>query len=364
LGKLLQPLLVTMGVKNVVVAYLIAPAIVFVLISIAFKVGALMAHQKAEVHYRYKAGDLRAALWERLNRRLGLCLGILNGALYLLLISLVIYSISYVTVQVASSDQDPRWMRIVNRLGRDLESTGFSKAARAMDRRTLWYDAADLAGLLYHNPLLEARLSRYPAFLGLSESAEFKDMGGDKDFVQMRDSRQPVMDLVNHPKMQAILTNPDLQKAIWGVLVPDLKDLFVFLDTGKSGRYDREGILGRWLCDVSQMMIHLRRAKPNMSSKEAQAIKRWVSSAFSRTMLVAMKDQKLIFKNVPQVRNPAALPPGVEPTLQNISGEWKTAGGGGYELTFSGSSPISASVEGDRLKFNFEGTEFVFLREI
>lgn len=363
LGKLLQPLLVTMGVKNVVVAYLIAPAIVFVLISIAFKVGALTVHQKAEVYYRYHAGDLRAALWERMNRRLGLCLGIANGALYLLLISFAIYSIGYATVQVATSEEDPRWMRTVNRLGRDLETTGFAKAARALDKRTLWYDSADLAGLLYHNPLLEARLSRYPAFLGLSESAEFKDIGSDKDFTELRDRKEPVMNLVNHPKIQAILTNPDLQKNIWGLVVPDMKDLVAFLETGKSTRYDREGILGRWLCDVNQMMVQMRRAKPNMSSKEAQAIKRFVSSAFGSTMLVAMKDQKLLLKNLPETRNPAATPPGAAPTLQNLSGDWKKAEGD-YQLSFSGSTPVGTTVDGDRLRFNLEGTDLVFSREI
>ncbi len=170
LGKLVKPLLVGLGVKNPVLAWVLAPLIVFLMISIAFKIGAYTVHQKVDVHFKYHAGDLRLALWERLSRRLGLCLGLVNGALYLILISFVIYVFSYWTVQLATEDKDPRIVRILNRLGQDLQSTGFAKVARAIDPMPqAWYDAADVAGLIYKNPLLEARLARYPAFLGLAE---------------------------------------------------------------------------------------------------------------------------------------------------------------------------------------------------
>ena len=63
-------------------------------------------------------------------------------------------------------------MRILNRLGQDLQNSGFAKVARAIDPMPqVWYDSADLAGLIYNNPLSEARLARYPAFLGLAERA-------------------------------------------------------------------------------------------------------------------------------------------------------------------------------------------------
>ena len=180
LGKLVKPLLVALGLKTPPLAWLLAPLIVFVLISVIFKVAALMVHQKVDVHFKYHAGDLRLALWERLNRRLGLCLGLVNGALYIILISFVIYPFSYWTVQMATEDKDPRSVRILNRLGQDLQSTGFAKVARAIDPMPqVWYDSADLAGLIYNNPLSEARLARYPAFLGLAERPEFQDMAND-----------------------------------------------------------------------------------------------------------------------------------------------------------------------------------------
>jgi hypothetical protein len=50
-----------------------------------------------------------------------------------MLISFVIYDFSYWTVQVAPSDGEARSVRLLNQMGRDLESTGMSKVARAID---------------------------------------------------------------------------------------------------------------------------------------------------------------------------------------------------------------------------------------
>src|SRR5207237_473623 len=97
LGRFVKPVLGAVGLKNPVLVWLLAPFIVFLLVSIAFKIGAFTVHHKVDVYFKYKAGNLRLALWERLNRRLGLCLGLVNGAIYFILISLVIYSFSYWT---------------------------------------------------------------------------------------------------------------------------------------------------------------------------------------------------------------------------------------------------------------------------
>src|ERR1700685_770979 len=104
----------------------IAPIVAFFVVLVLFKVAGHFVHRKVEVYYKYKTGDLRLALWERLNARLGACIGALNGTAYIVLISFLIFNFSYWTAQVASSDDESRATRFVNRLGNDLqkESTG------------------------------------------------------------------------------------------------------------------------------------------------------------------------------------------------------------------------------------------------
>jgi len=365
LGKLVKPLLVVLGLKTPVLAWLLAPLIVFVLISVIFKVAGLMVHQKVDVHFKYNAGDLRLALWERLNHRLGLCLGLANGALYVILLSWVIYSLSYWTVQMATSDEDPRSVRILNRFGHDLQDSGFAKVARAIDRMPqVWYDSADLAGLIYNNPLSQARLSRYPAFLGLTERAEFQDMANDPQFTELLLGRKPIKTVLDHPKAQAILQNAELVQLIWATVVPDLKDVPIFLDTGRSPKYDAEKILGRWIFNVNAAMGLFRRTKPNISSTDMQKWKRWMVMVFAKTSLVAMTDHQAILKNVPQLKLPAAntAPPG---GMQTLKGQWKDQDDK-YQLTLSGGvkeEQLTAAVEGDRLTIAAEGLGLVFDRE-
>jgi hypothetical protein len=351
--------------KTPTLAWLLAPLIVFVLISVIFKVAALMVHQKVDVYFKYHAGDLRLALWERLNRRLGLCLGLANGALYLILLSSVIYPLSYWTVQLASSDEDPRLARILNRLGHDLESSGFAKVARSVDpMQQVWYDSADLAGLIYNNPLAEARLARYPAFLGLAERPEFQDMANDSQFTELRMQRQPIMTVLDHPKAQAILHNPELLNVVWTTVVPDLKDVPIFLETGKSPKYDQERILGRWTFNVGASMGLVRRTKPNISSTDMQKWKKWMAVVFAKTSFVAMTDHQAILKNVPQLKLPAA---GTVSSggMQTLKGQWKDQDGK-YQLTLSGGirdEQLPALIEGDRLTIAAEGLGLVFDRE-
>ena len=366
LGKLVKPLLVALGVSNPIMAWVLAPLLVFVLISVIAKVAAFTVHQKVDVHFKYHAGDLRLALWERLNHRLGLCLGLVNGALYIILISFVIFTFGYWTVQVASADKDPRLVRILNRLAQDLQSTGFARVARAVSPLPqLWYDTADLAGLIYINPLIEARLARYPAFLGLAERPEFQDMASDSQFSEMLLRPAPIMEVLDQPKAQAITQNPEMLKLIWTTVVPDLKDLPIYLQTGKSPKYGQQKILGRWNFNVNVSMSLLRRAKPNITSKEMQSWKRWMVASFAKTSFVAMTDQQAILKNLPAARPTAA---GVAPSAgpQTLKGKWTEALEGKYQLDLSGGAKdhsLAAKTEGDRLTIGVEGMDLAIDRE-
>src|SRR5215471_8497657 len=56
LGRLLRPVLSAVGLKNPVEAWLLGPLIVFIIISIAFKIAASAVHHKIDVYFKYKAG--------------------------------------------------------------------------------------------------------------------------------------------------------------------------------------------------------------------------------------------------------------------------------------------------------------------
>src|ERR1700720_3481073 len=133
LGNLIKRPLMAVGLKNPLLVWLLASFIIFLLFSIIAKIAALPAHHKMDVYFKYHAGELRMVLWERLSRRLGLCLGLFNGVIYFVLLSFVIYAFSYWTVQMATPDADPTSVKLLNRLGQDLQNTGLAKVDRAID---------------------------------------------------------------------------------------------------------------------------------------------------------------------------------------------------------------------------------------
>jgi hypothetical protein len=365
LGHLVKPVLIAVGVKNPVAVWLVGPVIVFVLITIAFKLGALPVHQKADVHFKYHTGDLRLMLWERLSRRLGLCLGLLNGAAYFVLLCFPFFVLSYWTFQLRSPEGDPTTMKLLNWVGEDLQSSGFNKVARALDRfPPEWYDTADLAAVIYNNPLTEARLSRYPAFLGLAELPEFKNLGNDKEFAGLRQKRAGIMEVIHYPPINSMLQDPDRLRLIWSTVAPDMKDLRIFLAMGQSPKYDGEKILGRWNFDVGAAVNAVRRLKPTMPAKEMAAVRRYITAAYEKASFVAMTDHRALLKSVPELRQPAGGA-GHSLATQNLDGKWEGQGGK-YQLTMSsgGGQDFTATIEGDRLTINpGEGMNLIFDRE-
>jgi len=362
LGKLVGPLLKLGGVSNPLLLWALPPFIAFVVVMALVKVGAFMVHQKVDVYYKYQAGDLRLSLFERLNHRLGACVGLLNGATYLVLLVFVIHAVSYWTVQLASGDEDPRIQRLVSQLGRDLQSTGMARVAKAVDSLPAgYYDAGDLAGLLYQNSLLEARFMRYPGFLSLGERPEFQALGQDATFGEMRLKQSPLREVMACPAVKAVFDNPELLRAVWTTVQPDMKDLRVFLETGKSAKYDDERILGRWAFNVNGTMLMYRRSRPNVSGADVARLRAWIAEKFPKSSIVAAPDHLVVLKGIPQITIQSGQPPTAE--AKDYKGTWKEAGAG-YEFELDGGSvKRTAKFEGNRLVVSGDSTPVVFEKE-
>jgi len=365
LGKPMAILLKAFGVQNPVLLWMVPPFIAFCLVSAIFKSIALAVHHKVEVHFKYKAGDLRLSLWERMNRRLGLCLGIVNGVAYTVLLSFVIYVVGYWSVQLESTEGMSKSARLFARGAKDLQTTGFITTARALDRMPQsYYDAADVAGLIYQNSLLEARLARYPAFLMLGEKAEFQALANDQQFSEMRARKDSASQLLRYEPVQSIVKNPDLLQEIWKIAAPDLKDLKVFLETAQSPKYSQEPILGRWFFDARGSIAALRRANPKLTSLEMARARRSLQELYSQTKVIVGTDGRMVVKQWPDL---TAVPVKDQP-LPMLSGQGEWDGGGGfYKVKMSlGSAEMegTGAVEGERLTITVGKTAVAFEKEI
>ena len=179
---------------------------------------------------------------------------------------------------------------------------------------------------------------------------------------------EPVMNLLDNPKLQAIRHNSDLLKAIWAAAEPNLEDVRTYLTTGLSPQYDSIKILGRWKFDANAAVNAIRRTKPNISSIEMQRVRKALEFAFSKAELIAKPDNQVTLRDAPALRfspsAPVAPPPAqppAPPTLQTTQGQWKDANSK-YLVTLS-SQDLPATIEGDRLHLKNEPLDWVFSRE-
>lgn len=354
LAPLLKPAFPPFGVNNPLLVRAFSPIIMFILLLIPFKVVGLLVHRKVDVYYKYKAGDLRRGLWQRLSQRLGMCLALANGAIYLLLIALVIYPLSYLTTQISAEEQDSKLVRLLNQAGQDLQTTRLAKAVAAIDPvPPVYYEVTDILGLIYRNPLVHARLARYPTLMGLSERTEFQELANDRNFNEMLQRQAPLAEVLRHDRAKSLLNNQALLQEIWNLILPDLGDLRAYLETDKSAKYDHEKILGRWSFDVNAAIGALKRARPNLTSVQLRFYRTAIFPTLVKMALVATPDKQAVVKNFVRIKL-GVNPPQISEPL-TLRGQWSRSGGTGsdsYRLTLDNqgtSENFEAVIAGDRM---------------
>ena len=143
--------------------------------------------------------------------------------------------VGYLSIQVGGSKKDSFAVSTANSLAADLQATGTDKAvAGFVPANNFYYDAVDIVGLIFHNPLLQSRLSTYPPFLGLSERPEFKEFAKDTKFQEFWQSSPSLGEFMANEKVGKLVQNPEMYTNVVGLLQGDLKDLRTYLETGNS----------------------------------------------------------------------------------------------------------------------------------
>jgi len=285
LGPLIRPLVPLVGLANPIWSWLLPPVIVFFLIAIVFVAVGFVVHRQVSLYYKYRADDHQRLSWERLNQRLGLSFGLVAGAGYTVLLGVVIYVFGYFTVQVSAGDTDPALLRYLNKAREDLRSSGLEKTVTALDPAPeKWYLAADVIGLFYNNKLLDSRLAAYPPFLALGERPEFQDVVNDADYQNLLKSQASLSQILGNAKTQTILGNPEILQQLEQI---DLKDLYDYLKTGESAKYQDQPILGRWEVDGYLTLLQQKRRKTGMTSAEVRRIRQEVEMSKGFKLILA-----------------------------------------------------------------------------
>ncbi len=355
LSRVIKPLLTAVGVKHPIWSQVLPLVIAFIAVVIVFKIIGSMVHQKVMFSHKYGEDDARFYRWERVFQRLGAALGLFCGAFYFFVIMMPIYVGGYFTVQFASGEDDPASVRLVNSLRTDLQDLKLDRVLASYDPTPAQvYKAGDTVALVLKNRILESRLSHYPVFLTLSERPEFQDLATDVEFQKLFNTQATARDLLNYPKVQGILANHVLTTELIHLVGDNLDDLYDYLNTGKSAKYDSEKILGTWVINPAETVAQERKKGANLTALQFSQRKAQVTSQILGLSLIATTDNQAILKK--EAAGPASV---------LARGTWQKTGDN-YQVILPGSTPEMADAVAldDQLQFVRNGIAMVFDREL
>jgi hypothetical protein len=356
LSPLTKKLLPVLGLHHPGWELFVPALIAFLIVLIAFKILGQVLHRKLSIFYKYKKDDKSYYRWTRMYSRLGLSLGLVNGAVYFFLLMLPVYIAGYFTTQVAQGAQDPSSVQNITKLRAEMPGLKLDHVLAGYDptpKQT--YRAADIVGLVTHNPLLESRLAHYPPFLTLGERQEFKDLANDVQLQQMIQSQASIGEILKNPKVQALVTNTAITEEITQLVGTDLDDLNDYLKTGHSSKYDPQSILGVWKIDRDATFLQEKKKLQNPTPLNVIRLRNSLMPVMAGLNLTVTTDHNFIVKK--DSGN----------GLQAIaSGTWKKEGDS-YQIDLPGNQPDNAEVVikgDDQLLMPRNGVTMVFSKEL
>jgi hypothetical protein len=340
LTPMIEPLLRMAGVTNLALQYVIGPLAIVGLALIASSILAEVVHRKVEFHYKYRVEDVHRVRWEHLNKKLGICLGVLTGAVYFLLLMIPVYGLGYLTHQVSPDGQDGA-IGYLNRARAELHETGFDRVVAGYDPLPkTYYETADILGLLYRNPLLHSRVFKYPVLLSIADRPELAQFATDSEINNLLQSQPAPMEVLQHPRVESLVNNRELLAELHALAAPDLNDLHTYLVTGKSPKYSEELILGLWLLDIHATVAEEILKNPDISTFELNQIRNALQNTSRGLNIIATPDQQAALRR--QITKDA-------PQQVVFRGSWERANGV-YLMTWSDNKrkeTVRVQVEGE-----------------
>lgn len=328
-GKLFGFILPWIGITNPVTIWAVSPICGFALVLILFKVGAQNVHRKVETFYRYKAGDLQRTLWERLNTRLGICVGLMNGTAYFVLLSFFLFNAAYLVFQTsarADAANQPFTSRLVSALGEGMQDSGFSRTAAAVGTvPPMYYKIADASGFLMQNPDAAQRMMTYPGLTSLWERDEMQPLVQDTTLSNAIVSGASVGTIMDMPSIQEFIKNKKLSQSVWSTVEKNFDDMTNYLATGKSAKFDNEKIIGQWEFNPGVTLAWVRQDRPRMTLADMRALRAWAMQSYAQTTILATGDNQVFIRNLPRLRPGSG---GAQPTteLNTWKGDWSSDG--------------------------------------
>ncbi len=345
LAPFVRKALSAVGAGGPITVWMLAAPLAFLAVMLIFNSIAMAVYLKFSGYYLHRAPDDVRMRWQRLDAGMGLSAGLLAAVIYLIAASAYIYHLGYVTTQLESPNENPVWLKVVNKLREDLASSQFDRVAAGVTTASPeLYQAADVLGLLYHNRELQSRLPEYPLFMSLTEVPDLVTAFTNETFGVLLPAKTNVSLIIKDPSFEQILAHPEIQRVTKEL---DLPDLLNYLKTGNSPKYASEPLVGRWQIDIKSTVLQFARNTPGTTVLNQNRLSYLLRLRMSDYLILVTPDEKLFVKGKEKpIGNfatllanrfvvqplPTTVPTNAPPTL--FTGTWKKEGDK-YQISIS-----------------------------
>jgi len=298
-------------------------------------VASIMVRKRLESQWE----DYKLENYKTMNRKFGLCIGLITASVYSVMGLTLIYQLGNFTGPLRH-DTDPWPLKTLNEAREQLDNTPFIKLAAVYDKTPkLDYEVRDTLALLLKNraSTIEKHMRAYPGFFALGETEEIKgllgdeeeeeeeeeeyggygaedygteDEGGDSMYAIWKSgslsltsllSNSEVVSTVNerYEELKAIEPNSTEEKKLLAFM-EDIRDFFSMdpVKGGKSELYNRDAIVGRWRFAPNVSLRENKKTRTTISVDEMRGIQATVGKMRGVTLQIWPEvDQKQIRVN-------------------------------------------------------------------
>ncbi|MDE2641494.1 MAG: CvpA family protein [Verrucomicrobiota bacterium] len=301
-----------------------------VIFSIVGTVASIMVRKRLESQWE----DYKLENYKTMNRKFGLCIGLITASVYSVMGLTLIYQLGNFTGPLRH-DTDPWPLKTLNEAREQLDNTPFIKLAAAYDNTPkLDYEVRDTLALLLKNraSTIEEHMRAYPGFFALGETEEIKGLLGDEEEEEEEEeeyggygaeddgtqddggdslyaiwksgslsltnllSNSEVRSTVNerYEELKAIEPNSTEEKK----LLAFMDDIRHFFKTGESELYNKDAIVGRWRFAPNVSLRENKKTRTTISVDEMRGIQATVGKMRRMTLQIWPEaDQKQIRVN-------------------------------------------------------------------
>ena len=260
----------------------------FIALVLIFAIAGFVVSMIARKRLSDRWDEFQLDNFKQMNRKLGLCTGMVTALIYSVMMLSIIYRLGNFTVPLKQDSGDQGLLAKLNEARVQLDDTPFLGIAAAYDKTPeLHYEVRDLLMLIWDDrgKKLQDLLIAYPGFYALAEESEIKSLIGSEDESDSSSessedsysedsyassdegsgSGESLYEMWNSGDsltLEQILSNSDVVAAINNryeelkaiepgskeekKLLDFMDDIKDFFENGQSDLYGRDRIVGRW----------------------------------------------------------------------------------------------------------------------